>query len=100
MQHLHKTGGGGYSSHSGKPCPVIATRTRFSFKFFLFTFLRTLLRFFAFMQNSTLSYTSDSALFTKSTPGGGCPAAEAPIAGRRKDRSTSLNLFAAKRLYF
>src|SRR5229473_8246804 len=39
---------------------------------FLFIFLRTLLRFFAFMQNSTLLFSSGSALFTKNTRGGGC----------------------------
>src|SRR6266446_6863698 len=42
MQHLQKTRGWGYSSQFGKVCAVTATRTRISFKFFLFTLLRTL----------------------------------------------------------
>ena len=36
-------------------------------KFFLFTLLRTLLRFFALTKNSTLLFSSDSALFAKNT---------------------------------
>src|SRR5713226_3334344 len=35
---------------------------------FLFTFLRTLLRFFALAQNSTLLFSGDSALCAKKTP--------------------------------
>src|SRR6266851_566373 len=38
---------------------------------FLFTFLRTLLHFFALAQNSTLLFSSDSALFAQNTRGGG-----------------------------
>ena len=38
---------------------------------FLFTFLRTLLHFFALAQNSTLLLSSDSALFSQNTRGGG-----------------------------
>src|SRR5713226_2547313 len=49
MQHLQKTGGGGYASHFGKPSAVTAWTTRISFKFFLFTLLRSLLRDFAFL---------------------------------------------------
>ena len=40
-------------------------------KFFPFTFLRTLLRFFALCKNSTLFFSSASALFHK-IPGVGC----------------------------
>src|SRR5438477_7747419 len=41
---LTKTAGvWGYSSHFGKVCAVAPTRSRISFKLFLFTFLRTLL---------------------------------------------------------
>src|SRR5713226_2197950 len=36
-------------------------------KSFLFTLLRTLLRFFALTKNSTLLFSSDSALFAKNT---------------------------------
>src|SRR6266851_850355 len=39
---------------------------------FLFKFLRTLLHFFARNKNSTLFFSSDSALFAKNHPGG-CP---------------------------
>jgi len=95
MQHLQKTRGG-YSSHFGKPCAVMATRTPFSFKFFLFTFLRTLLHR---QKLNSFLFNRFRTLYPK-TPGWGCPAAEAPIAGRRKERSTCLNLLAAKRLYF
>src|SRR5712664_2500225 len=38
---------------------------------FVFRFLRTLLRFFALCKNSTLFFSSDSALFAKNTGGGG-----------------------------
>jgi len=38
---------------------------------FPFTFLRTLLRFFALVQNSTLFFSIDSALFAENTRGGG-----------------------------
>src|SRR6266849_5060989 len=38
---------------------------------FLFTFLRTLLRFFALAQNSTLLFSGDSALLAKKHPGWG-----------------------------
>jgi len=37
----------------------------------LFTFLRTLLHFFALAQNSTLFFSTDSALFAQNTAGGG-----------------------------
>src|SRR5713226_158214 len=40
---LTKNEGWGYSSQFGKVCALTATRTRISFKFFLFTLLRTLL---------------------------------------------------------
>jgi len=40
-------------------------------KSFLFTLLRTLLRFFALTKNSTLLFSSDSALFAKNTRGWG-----------------------------
>ncbi len=42
-----------------------------SLKFFLFKFLRTLLRFFAPTQKATRFFSSDSALFVKKHPGGG-----------------------------
>src|SRR5216684_922190 len=47
---------------------------------FLFTFLRTLLHFFALAQISTVFFSSDSALFAKNTRGGG-PSAVFAIAG-------------------
>ena len=66
-----KHGGGGYSSHFGKPCAVIATRTRFSFKFFLFTFLRTLLH----LPKTQLSYfQAIPHSSAQNTRVGGCPA--------------------------
>src|SRR2546426_12800785 len=40
-------------------------------KFFLFTLLRTLLRFLALSENSTLLFSSDSALLAKNTGGWG-----------------------------
>ena len=42
-----------------------------SLKFFLFKFLRTLLRVFALAKNSTLLFSSDSALFAKKHGGWG-----------------------------
>jgi hypothetical protein len=84
-------------SHFGKPCAVMATRTRFSFKLFLFTILRTLLH----RQKTQLFYfQAIPHSLPQNTRGGGCLAAEASDARRRKERSTCLNLLAAKRLYF
>src|SRR4029077_17653963 len=40
---------------------------------FPFTFLRTLLRFLALVQNSTLFFSIDSALFAQKHPGWGYP---------------------------
>src|SRR5438445_4709140 len=42
-----------------------------SLKFFLFKFLRTILRFFALTQKATCFFSSDSALFVKKHPGVG-----------------------------
>jgi hypothetical protein len=68
MQHLHKTGGWGpilpkleLATCHNSPATAL--------KFFLFTFLRTLLRFFALVQNSTLLFSIDCALFAKNHPG-------------------------------
>src|SRR6266849_3082137 len=65
------------NSHSGSPRSR-PWGTRHShqslapvFKFFLFTLLRTLLRFFAHTQNSTLFFSRDSALFARNHRGGG-----------------------------
>src|SRR6266568_9465154 len=44
-------------------------------KFFLFTLLRTLLRFLALSENSTLSFSGDSALFPSQQGCGGYPSA-------------------------
>src|SRR5229473_735077 len=71
--NTYKKHGVGYASHFGKPCTVTATRTRISFKFFLFTFLRTLwhdakLNSFVFMRFRTL--------WAKTPGGGGTPILE------------------------
>src|SRR5437899_6641521 len=42
-----------------------------SLKFFLFKFLRTLLRFFALTQKATRFFSSDSEVFSQNTRGGG-----------------------------
>ena len=56
--------------------PILELATRHSslattLKSFMFIFLRTLLHFFALTQNSTLFFSSDSALFVQNTRGGG-----------------------------
>src|SRR5467141_3186880 len=59
------------NSHSGTQFATPNTPT--TLKFFLFTFLRTLLQFFAPAKNSTLLFSSNSALFTQKPPGWGVP---------------------------
>src|SRR5713101_1372344 len=53
--------------------PTRRTSLATVFKSFLFTSWRTLLHFFALMQNSTLFLSSPSTLFAQKTPRWGCP---------------------------
>jgi len=55
---------------------------------------------FCIAKNSTLLFSSDSALFTSKHPGGGVPCSRTAHCRSRKERSTCLNLLPAKRLYF
>jgi hypothetical protein len=78
MQHLQETRGGGSPTFQ-RGClsdlpPVIAFRPiphSLPPIPFLFTLLRTLLRFFALVKNSTLLFSISSALFAKNTRGWG-----------------------------
>ena len=60
----------------GPTLPILELAARHAslatiFKFFLFILLRTLLRFFALLQNSTLLFSCHCALFVKKHSGGG-----------------------------
>ena len=65
-------------------------------KFFLFTFLRTLLHFFALFKNSTLLFSSDSALFAKKNGAGGGE----QVASRKYGTSFYRYILTSLRLYF
>src|SRR5712664_4566154 len=63
---IHACNGGCTPSPSRQPSNLLTLQP-----VFFFTLLRTLLQFFALAQNSTLFFSSDSALFAKNTRGGG-----------------------------
>jgi len=63
---IHACNGGCTPSPSRQPSNLLTLQP-----VFFFTLLRTLLQFFALAQNSTLFFSSDSALFAKNTRGWG-----------------------------
>ena len=66
------------NSHSGTQPPTVTSPIPYSLPPipFLFTFLRTLLHFFAFTQNPTPFFSCNSALFRKNTRGWGTPSVQ------------------------